>query len=484
MNLDYLLRSTKIKKIVGKTKNVKIDYITVNSREKHKNMLYIAQSGSNVDGHSFVDEAIINGAVALVVEHELPHYKFPQIVVENSRIAVATIASQFYGNPKDKLKFIGITGTNGKTSCALFISQILNSVGYNTATFGTLGIYANGKHEKSNLTTPDPIFFHKTLSKLVKDNIKYIVMEVSAHSIALEKVCNINFEVGILTNITQDHLDYFLNMKNYASTKLKWINSSNVKNAIVNADDALIKNGIERKSNTLFFGLSGKNDIKCFDIVKDVNGSCFNLSLFQKVVKAKINLVGEFNIYNVMAVVGCSHLLGLNLNVIISSLEKLKAPIGRFNVIKLTNNKIVVVDFAHTPDSLEKVLKSAREVCKGELISLFGCGGDRDRTKRAIMGEISENLADFTIITSDNPRFEKPEEILNEIESGMKTHNYLKISDRKIAINKALSMLKPNDIVVISGKGGELYQDINGIKIPYNDFEEVEKFKKFLIDKK
>ena len=301
-------------------------------------------------------------------------------------------------------------------------------------------------------------------------------MEVSAHALDLKKLSNIKFEVGILTNITQDHLDYFKTMDKYAQTKLNWFKSGNVKYSIVNADDKLCL-PLLNNSNTLSFGIVNPADIFAVDIKKSPQKTEFVLDLLYNVLICKTNLVGEFNVYNTICSMAGAFCLGVKLKDISNAMPKLKAPLGRFTALELENNKVAIVDYAHTPDGLEKVLSTAREICKGKLISVFGCGGNRDSSKRPKMGEISENFADFSIITSDNPRFENPESIINDIEKGM-NKNYIKITDRKSAIKKAFSMMKPNDIIVISGKGAETYQDIKGVKLPYSDFEEIEKLKK------
>lgn len=474
MKLSELIKSTKIKKIIGWIDEIEIDKISINSREINKNTLFIAQKGENFDGHNFIDEAIINGAVALIVEIPKPDYSIPQIVVKNTRIACTTIASEFYGNPKNKLKFIGVTGTNGKTSCAMFISEILNFDNKNCAVIGTLGAFFKDKEYKVNLTTPDPIPFHKLLLELIEDGAKYVAMECSAHALALKKVDNIDFEIGILTNITQDHLDYFKDMKTYAKSKLSWILSNKVKIAIINSDDNYAINILRKRQKILSYGLDNPADVFAVDIQHKNNGTKFVINLLDNVFSCETNLVGNFNVYNTLAVITGAICLGIKFTTVVQAIKFLKAPTGRFNIIDLGDNKTIIVDFAHTPDGLEKALITAKKVCKGELISVFGCGGDRDKTKRAIMGSISEKIANFTILTSDNPRFEKPDLILSEIEKGIRGHNYFKIADRKLAIRKVVEMLKPNDIAVVCGKGGELYQDIMGIKIPYNDFEEIE----------
>ncbi|MDD2445699.1 MAG: UDP-N-acetylmuramoyl-L-alanyl-D-glutamate--2,6-diaminopimelate ligase [Clostridia bacterium] len=517
MQLLDLLKGTQTKKIVGNINNVDISNISISSKDTKDNGLFIAQKGIDSDGHDYAIEAVKNGATALVVERELDNVDVPQIITPNSRLACADLASNFYDNPKDKLKIVGITGTNGKTSTSFFLADMLKQANKKTAVIGTLGVFLDDKNYETDLTTPDPLKLHKILDFLVKKNVEYVVMEVSAHALALNKLDNINFEAGILTNISQDHLDYFKTMDNYAITKLNWFLQGNIKYAIINADDDYSKPLLKRYLNEKFkkqllekinvddisgkpllkflednspeyfsekyplllcYGLDNPSDVFALNINKSSNNTKFIVNLFNNVLQCKTNLVGEFNVYNVISAQTAALCLGVNIGDIMLATGKLKAPTGRFNVIELEKNKNVVVDFAHTPDSLEEALNTAREVCKGRLISVFGCGGNRDKTKRPIMGSISEKIADLSIITSDNPRFENPNDIIDEIATGFTNSNYIKIANRKQAIKKGLSLMEPNDMVLISGKGGELYQDIKGVKYPYNDFDEINKFKK------
>lgn len=483
MKLNELLVDTDVSKIVGYIEDIEILDITLSSRHSKQGSLFVAQKGENFDGHFFVEEAIINGAVAIVVEKYLPAYNIPQIVVKSTRRAIASLAATFYGEPHKKLKFIGVTGTNGKTSCALFIAEILNSSNLPCAFIGTTGAFFQGKEFSSHLTTPDPLVLHKLLKAFLDLGAKYVCMEVSAHAIKLEKVFNITFEVGILTNITQDHLDYFKTMNAYSKTKLSWLQSEKVKTIIVNADDKYGQKLLGKKLETLSFGLENPADVFAVNIENNPLGFSFTLNLLDNVFCCHTKLVGTFNLYNILAVASGCFCLGLPIKTLQKSISLLSPPKGRFNTLHLKDNKTIIVDFAHTPDGLENALKSARKLCTdGKLYALFGCGGDRDKLKRPIMGRIAEQNADFVILTSDNPRFEKPENILSDIEKGFLGHNYLKIADRKLAIFKLIECLAPNDIAVVCGKGGENYQDINGIKLPYDDFDEIKKSAKTILD--
>ena len=482
MKLTELLKETQIVKTIGWINDLEISEICTNSRKATKNSLFIAQKGINFDGALFVEEAIIGGAIAIVTENFLPAYNLPQIIVKNTRIATATLASTFFDNPKNNLKFIGVTGTNGKTSCTQFLTQIIGKSLGKCGYIGTTGAFMDDKEYPSFLTTPDPLVFHKLLKDFLNDGAKFVVMEVSAHAIDLEKVCNITFEAGILTNITQDHLDYFKTMKRYSQTKIRWLLSDNVKTKIINSDDKFCQKVLQKPvGKMLSFGLDNPADVFAVNIENTSLGTKFVMNLLDQVDTFNTNLVGMFNVYNILAVATAACAIGVSLKAIKKSISALSAPTGRFNIVRLAGNKTIVVDFAHTPDGLENALKSARKICSGNLIALFGCGGDRDTLKRPIMGKIAEQHSDFCIITSDNPRFEKPEKILSDIEKGILGHNYLKIADRKLAIFKLVEMLRPNDVAVVCGKGGEKYQDINGIKLPYDDFDEIKKSVKTIL---
>ena len=482
MKLTDLLKGTSTSKVVGYIEDIEILDITLSSRHAKKGSLFVAQKGENFDGHFFVEEAIINGAVCIVVEKHLQAYNIPQIIVKSTRRAIATLAATFYGNAHKNLKFIGVTGTNGKTSCALFLTEMLNNANLPCAFIGTTGACFLGEEFASHLTTPDPLVLHKLLKQFLDLGAKYVCMEVSAHAIKLEKIFNIDFEVGILTNITQDHLDYFKTMNAYSKTKLSWLQSDKVKTIVINSDDKYAQKLLGKKLETISFGLENPADVFAVNIENNPLGFSFTMNLLDNVISCHTSLIGTFNLYNILAVATSAFCIGLPLSDIKKSIALLSPPKGRFNTLLFRENKTIIVDFAHTPDGLENALKSARKLCTGKLYALFGCGGDRDKLKRPIMGRIAEENSDFVILTSDNPRFEKPENILDEIEKGFLGHNYIKIADRKLAIFKLVECLAPNDVAVVCGKGGENYQDINGIKLPYDDFDEIKKSAKTILD--
>lgn len=464
----------------GEINHKNIQNLCFNTSAMHKNSLFFCLTGVNEDGHNYAQNAVELGAVAIVVEKFL-NLDVVQIKVENARAAMALCSANFYGNPAKKLKLIGVTGTNGKTSTTYILKSILETSGYKVGLFGTIGIYIGNKKLKTNMTTPDPIVFHKVLAQMVKQKIDYVVMEVSAHAISLNKMEGVKFLVGILTNITQDHLDFFKTFSNYAKTKLSFISPKYCINGVVNLDDKLAsnvyKNSLSIGFNCFGFGLNNKVGQKCLSYSLQNNGLKFNVEANGYTFNCSSALMGKFNLYNILGAICACSVLGIEQKNIIQGVKNVLPILGRFNVLPLKNGAYAVIDYAHTPDGLQKILTSAKEISKGRVISVFGCGGNRDRLKRPLMGQISVSLADFTIITSDNPRFEEPQSIIIDIKKGIPKNykNYMCITDRKKAIENAVSLSKPNDFVVISGKGAEDYLDIKGQKISYSDYKVINK---------
>lgn len=455
--------------------NIDVNSLSFDTRNMVQGGVYFCLKGSEADGHNYAQIAATNGAKVLVVQHYVD-VDLPQVLTSDTRSAMALMSANFYGNPAKKLKIIGVTGTNGKTSTTYILQSILKKAGYKVGVIGTIGIWIDDKKYASTMTTPDPIAFHGLLKTMVENKIDYVVMEVSAHAIALKKMEGIIFDVGILTNITQDHLDFFKTFSHYATTKLSFISPEYCKSAVVNVDDNLARSLFykykDKNSFCRGFGLDCDIDCFCNDFCVNADGIKFNMQIDGNNLECKSQLKGKFNLYNIMgAVLACKH-LGIDDRCICDGVKNVLPVPGRFNVINLNKGSCVVVDYAHTPDGLAKILISARELCCGRLISVFGCGGNRDKTKRPIMGEISARLADYTIITSDNPRFEKPSDIILDIKKGIDDKTNLKcIIDREEAIKTAVDMSQKGDVIVVSGKGAEDYLEIKGYKMPYSDFD-------------
>ncbi len=462
--------------------DVEIDCLSADSKNKGRNGLFICLNGKNADGHNFIEEARRNGAIALVAEREV-ETDLPVILVKDTRKALGSLASVFYGEPTKRLKVIGITGTNGKTTTSYMVASILRAGGKKVGVVGTLGVVYGEKKIPTDLTTPDPIELHRCFAEMLKEGVEYAVMEVSAHALYYNKVIGVSFSACIFTNFTQDHLDFFSTMKVYKKAKLSLFSADTCPIAIVNGDDVLgreigdlrAKSGAE----TLFYALRSPAD--CFAIITHAtlkSTDCM-LNLNDNLCRVRLPMIGEHNVYNALAAATCAEYLreGEGISEGLSGMEQV---CGRLQSVVSYKGAEIFVDFAHTPDGLAKSLDTLKAYCQGRLVCLFGCGGNRDKSKRPIMGETVAKRADFALITSDNPRYEDPLDIISGIELGYRRFStrYVIIPDRKKAMEYALGVLRKGDILLIAGKGGEEYQEIMGIKYPFNDQDMVEKLVK------
>lgn len=447
--------------------------------EVKENGLFFCLRGTRVDGNDFVYSAIRNGAVAIVTQQEIHGISgVTQVVVKNAREAMSLIACKFYGNPAEKLKLIGVTGTNGKTTITNMLASVLEKTSDRVAIIGTNGIFVKGIRYETNMTTPDPIELQKYLALMVKSHIKYVCIEVSAHAIDLHKIDGVKFEVVIFTNLTEDHLDYFKTMERYFVAKQALFSKKYAKFAVLNADDEYSKR-LTKSINIPYVTYSNGSEADYFALGSKTENGRQILSI-NDYYKVSLPMLGKFNISNALAAVAALSVLEISKDLVIRGLEEMKQVDGRFNSYTLAG-RTFIVDYAHTPDGLKNILIAARELAeKKRLISVFGCGGNRDSQKRPIMGEISDSLANFSIITSDNSRFEKPEDIIRDIVRGIKSDRYLVCLDRGSAIKKAFEISDEGDIIVIAGKGAEDYIEENGVKIPYSDYEEIEKIRRNL----
>ena len=472
MNLSKIIQEIEVVEIVGKM-DIEISEIVIDSKSVVKNSLFVCLSGQKFDGHDYVGQAERYGAKAVVVEKKI-QTNLTQIIVKNCRQVLPLLCSALYEHCDKKLKLIGVTGTNGKTTTAHLIYQTLKYADKSCGVIGTIGIYYNDKFIEANLTTPDPPELFKILYDMYNAGIEIVVMEVSAHAIFLEKIYGMNFKIGIFTNLSLDHLDFFENFENYKESKLKFFKNNFCEYVVTNSDDETGREIISINKKTFSYGLENPADVFAIDLSSDKSGTQFIINLFDYVYQLKINLIGEYNVYNVLASSTCGVILGIKPQKIMSVLEKVKPISGRLE--KVYDEKFTVyVDYAHTPDGLEKSLTTLKNLSNRSLICVFGCGGNRDKSKREIMGNISGKYSDFTIITSDNPRYEEPMEIISEIEKGLikSCGNYLIIQDRHEAIEYALSHAKKGDIILIAGKGCEKYQEVFGIKKLFNDKDTV-----------
>ena len=447
--------------------DLEIDSLTCSSSEKVTNGIYFCIKGLSNDGHKFAASSIKNGAVCLVVERYLD-LPITQILVENSRMAMSYISSVFYGTYKSNMKFIGITGTNGKTTTTYLIREILTSLGKRVGLIGTEGIYINNLMLPPMLTTPDPILLHKLINDMENNGCEYCIMEVSAHAIALNKIDNIFYDVVGLTNITKDHLDFFLSMENYIKCKASLFDTKHAKIGLINTDAKYLKE-IAKKSNIEIETIGKDGNFKLVETHQTIKGSNFKFEYKNKAYSAHTNLLGEYNIYNTLMAIAVLSKLDFKISEILSQLKQnaISVP-GRFNVLNLNANFNVIIDYAHTPDGIKNVLTTIKKLPVSRIITVFGCGGNRDKTKRSEMGALASSLSDIVIVTTDNPRNENPDMIIDDILRGNDNENVIRITDRKSAI--------ANDIVAILGKGAENYQEIKGIKIHFSDYEVVDEF--------
>ena len=458
-----------------------IAFLTDRSYECGPGALFFAIRGSSADGGAYINDAARLGAKAYVSERAL-NSDIPGVIVADVRAAMAKMAANFYYNAHKNLDIITVTGTNGKTTTCNMIAHILSENGSNTAVFGTLGAFINGRRIDSRLTTPDPIELHRLFQIAYLSGVKYVVMEVSAHAIYLKKMAGVKAKIAVFTNLSRDHLDFFGDMESYAAAKTSYFTPGYAEYAVVNSDDETGRRIINSsRIPTAAYGIENPADTFCIDYDCTRKIRCV-VNSFDDIFELKTQFCGKFNLYNALAAVTAARVAGVKTEVIRRALFDMGEVDGRFNVLE--GGKRVVIDYAHTPDGLKNLLAAARSF-KGDLgrvIVVFGCGGDRDRGKRAQMGAVAAEYADFSVLTSDNPRTEDPALIISDIEKGFprEAARYIAIPDRGSAITYALLISKRDDVVVIAGKGAENYLDVGGEKKPYSDRAEVlETFRRY-----
>ncbi len=475
MILSELIHNVQIIETIGTT-DMEISSVQFDSRKIEPNSLFVALSGTQVDGHDFISKSIDSGATAIVCEKKPEELKLnvTYLVVENSSIALGIMASNWYGNPTEKLKLIGITGTNGKTTTATLTYNLLEALGYPTILVSTIRILIHGKEIPSSHTTPDILTLNKIFSEAVESGCEYAVMEVSSHGIHQNRIAGLHFQLGVFSNITHDHLDYHKTFAEYIKAKKQFFDQlPKTAMALTNIDD---KNGIVMLQNSpakrYSYALKTDADFKAKILENQFEG----MFLLLDGKEFWTPLIGQFNAYNLLAVYSIARLFNFGQEEILTQLSNLKNVDGRFQSFISEGGIVAIVDYAHTPDALENVLNTIQNIRtrSEKLITVVGCGGDRDKTKRPEMARIASQQSDLAIFTSDNPRSEDPEVILAEMEAGVEPQHYkktLKITDRKEAIKTALRLAEKNDIILIAGKGHETYQEIKGIKHHFDDME-------------
>ncbi len=477
MKLKELIKGAK--DVIATKGNLDVD-IKFLSQKADRNVvdgLFFCINGVDFDGHNFYKVAQKNGCVAFVVERWL-NTSQPQILVQNVRNFVPLLCKRFFKNVQNKLKLVGVTGTNGKTTTANLIYQILQNDNKKAGLIGTNGVEYLDKKLPNNLTTPDTIDLFYILQDMFMAGVNYVVMEVSAHSLFLKKLVGLKFEIGVFTNLSQDHLDFFKNMDNYADAKRMLFDKKMCKNAVINIDDDFGQKISQTTNCNLFtYGLNSPATNFAMDIMLKKDETRFLLNVFDNVFDINSNMLCLFNVYNMLASAVSAKILGVDNDAIFKTFQNVKKIDGRMNFYNLRNGAVAIIDYAHTPDGLKKALLSLKDFSSGRHILVFGCGGNRDQDKRKKMGEVASNFADFTFITSDNPRFESPKKIIFQIKSGFESKkNYKIYVNRKKAILHAIKFSKKGNIVLIAGKGHEKTQEINGKKHFFDDFDVIKPF--------
>ena len=474
------------KEIINTGKDKQVTGLSNNSKDIKNGYVFFAIKGTNADGHRFVEEAIKNGASAVVVQDinigKKIKKKYPEVWVvltQDSRKKQAEVSKRFYGFPDQKIKIIGITGTNGKTTVSYLISQLIEKSGRKTGIIGTIDYRVGDKVICEGRTTPDSIQWFKTVKQMADFGAEYVVAEVSSHALDQMRVYGTHFSGAVFTNLSQDHLDYHKNMEEYFSAKKKLFDMLDRKTpAVVNTDDIYgkrIYQNFRNIKNVSGVGTQNTPEFKIEDIKLSEKGSSFSLRWKNKKIPVKTKLIGLFNVYNTALSISILLKMGFSPEFLSIASEDLEPVRGRLERIE-GKGFSVFVDYAHTPDALKNVLQTLKDLKKGRLITVFGAGGDRDRSKRPIMGKVASDLSDLVIITSDNPRTEDPLKIINDIKAGIKGNSYKLIPDREKAIKEAVYTASEGDVILIAGKGHESYQIVGKEVIPFDDLKVAKKY--------
>jgi UDP-N-acetylmuramoyl-L-alanyl-D-glutamate--2,6-diaminopimelate ligase len=472
--------------------DTEIQGVETDSRKVKQGDLFVCLPGFSVDGHDYAAEAVKRGAVALVVEKDVP-VDAVKLFVKDAHYAVSIIAARFYNNPTDELKLIGVTGTNGKTTTTYLLEKILTDYGHKTGVIGTVGMKLRGEFidvKATTPTTPEVLELQNALRQMRDHGADYAVIEVSSHALDIGRVKGCDFHTAIFTNLTQDHLEYHGTMENYRNAKaLLFSRLGNRyhnhpafnKYAVLNIDDPASDHFRKiTAAQVITYGIDRDADIRASQLEITGQGTRFFVQTFHGNAHFHLKLIGKFNVYNVLAAISAALIEGIPLTDIRHSLESMSVVSGRFEAVDEGQDFTVIVDYAHTPDSVENVLKTVREFVKGKLYTVLGCGGDRDRTKRPIMGRIAAEQSDVVVVTSDNPRSEEPQAIVNDViqgivDAGYNQDRYVSIVDRAEAIQFAIANAQVGDVVVIAGKGHETYQEVKGQKFDFDDRVEARK---------
>lgn len=473
--LKDILYKSGIEEVIGTT-GARVNNICFNSSLIGKDDLFVAVRGTKTDGHNFIEQAIRQGATSVICEvfPENKQNDINYIRVKNSQRALAEISSNFFGNPSSHLRLIGITGTNGKTTTATLLFQLFRNLGFKAGLLSTVQNQVNDEIISATHTTPDPIQLNMLLSKMVQEGCSYCFMEVSSHAIVQHRIAGLSFAGGVFTNITHDHLDYHKTFDEYIKAKKGFFDllPENAF-ALVNADDRNAKIMVQNtKAKKKTFSQHAMSDFRFRIIENNFSGLILNIDGSEVVCR----LIGSFNAYNLTAVYAVAELCGLEKLPVLTAISNLNAVEGRFQYMSSSNHITGIIDYAHTPDALKNVLSTIADIRTGneQVITVVGCGGDRDATKRPVMAKIASEMSDKVVLTSDNPRSENASDIIEQMQNGVpadRKKNVMSITDRREAVKVACNIARPGDIVLIAGKGHEKYQEINGVKYPFDDKE-------------
>jgi len=480
MKLTNLINKSIFYEFDGDIADFEVKGITADSKSVKEGFVFVAIKGPNSDGNNFIAQALKNGALAIVVQKDvvltLDLNKINLIKVADSRKAIAELAKIFYSDPSSKIKVSGITGTNGKTTITYLIETLLKASGKTPAVLGTINYRFNDKLFISKNTTPGPVQLQCILADMLKSGVDYLTMEVSSHALDQERVRGIKFSSAIFTNLTQDHLDYHKTLEEYFLAKAKlFLELENSAHSIINIDDSYGQKLVNiSKGKIITYAIDSQASVTAKNIKYTVSGTEFILVNKDKEISLKTSLIGKHNVYNILAAAAWAISEGMGTDIIRQAIEGFSFVPGRLQKVNASKDFSVFVDYAHTDDALKNVISSLRQLTEGEIIVVFGCGGDRDKTKRPKMGKVVTELADFAILTSDNPRSEEPVDIIKDIKEGIAKKNFSVEADRRLAIKKSLSMAKKGDIVLIAGKGHEKTQILKDKVLEFDDYTTVE----------
>src|ERR1700757_1282999 len=479
MQLKTLLAATPVRQVIGSVDRP-VENIAYDSRRVQRHTMFVALRGEKTDGHQFIGHAIDKGASVIVAEREQKDPRVTCLLVENTRTALADLSATFYGHPARKLKLAAVTGTNGKTTTTFLIKHICENAGSRCGLIGTVRYEIGERILPAIRTTPESLDLQELLAQIANAGCKAAAMEVSSHALAQERTRGIEWNVAVFTNLTQDHLDFHGTMENYFEAKAKLFTGladqkqKTKPAAIVNLDDRYGQQLLDRLAKSVAvvtYGMSLRADFRASNYRAEFTGTSYQLDARGKSYLVRLPLIGRFNVTNSIAALAAAEALGIGLRNAVLALGKAPQVPGRLELVPAKRQFQVFVDYAHTPDALGNVLKTLRELQPHRLIAVFGCGGDRDRQKRPLMAEMADRLADYSIITSDNPRKEDPNAIIAETEKGFRSNRYEKIVDRTQAIDRAVALAQPRDIVLIAGKGHENYQEFGDYTIPFDDIQ-------------